>query len=329
MFTKKRSSNLKIVFMTFLMAVFIISGLFINTRKSEAVESVRYATVSYSLSEVVSTANNVGGMTTTVLIGCAPGSKDVYDINTGKPCLKFTKTVLVGCAPLSGDLYDINTGKQCTNAPVAVLAGCKAGSGDIYDTGTGKKCTNDTSIKPKATVSMASANQTQTNVIAKIEPKKTETPINTPTEKLVAQVMEINQIDSEPIEEMSKDDDVSGREKIKDSLVASAGRVGSIFEGPMSIWIILLIVIILIGGGYGAYSFLKKDDEVKDEIKKNSAPIAPKANNAAQQNIPIPIPTTPVIKETVKSESVNAVPQTTPIDYGNTKTSESNPTNSK
>jgi hypothetical protein len=306
MFTKKRFFSLKFVSINLLAVVFIFGGLFLKTAKTEAVNQVRDVTISYSLSEVVSVPNNVGGMTTTVLIGCAPGSKDVYDINTGKQCVKFIKTVLVGCAPISGDLYDINTGKKCENAPVTVLTGCKVLSGDTYDTSTGKLCLNDTKVKK-----VVSTNSTKVNIIAKGNVITTENITNKPNEKLVAQGIEINPILNEPISQIDNtedyNDDTSGREKMKGSLLASVGRVSSIFSGPMSFWIILLIIAILLGGGYGVYSFLKKDDE-DTEVKPVVITATPKINNNTIQS------TIPLSKEIPKNETIIPAQQTNPID---------------
>src|ERR1035437_9785840 len=132
MFTQTRT-NLKFIGVILFTMLFFVGGFFIKTTNVEAADGTQSFNVPYSLSPVTSTPNNDGGITTTVFIGCAPGSGDIYDINTGKPCMNITRNVLIGCAVGSPDLYDINTGKPCTNKTIRVLIGCAVGSGDLFD----------------------------------------------------------------------------------------------------------------------------------------------------------------------------------------------------
>ena len=286
MFQKKRLIDLKSIYMSLFAMVFIFGGLFVNTPNAYAAGVTRTVYTSYTLSEVVSTPNTEGGVTTKVIIGCAPGSGDLYDINTGKPCVNFTKKVLVGCAVGSGDLYDINTGKPCTNVKPVVMTGCKAGSGDIYDITTGKLCTNNTNL----IITIIPTQKAPTVTVNKVTPKTTAIKYNPKetTESIVAEVMKNN------TDINNTDDGISGREKVKSSMLATAGKVGSILTGPMSILVFLLIIIIVLGGGYGIYNILRKDE--KEEINpttKEAEPITPVVNVA------------PIIKEEVKSSNTN------------------------
>ena len=65
----------------------------------------------------------------------------------------------------------------------------------------------------------------------------------------------------------------------------------------------LLIIIIVLGGGYGIYNILRKDEE-KEEISpitKEAEPITPAINKA------------PIVKEEVKSSNVNPTVSTNPV----------------
>jgi len=257
MITQMRTLNLKFIGTILFVITFLIGGFFVKTTNAEVVDTARSFNVSYSLSPVTSFPNNDGGLTTTVLIGCVPQSGDIYDINTGKPCVYITKTVLIGCAVGSGDLYDINTGKRCTNETIPVRIACAVGSGDLFDINTGKHCINDTSIVINKNISA--------KTVAKTIPNITTTTKTVVTEKASELVTIPNDlIETLPTEDTKKQ--LSGRKMIGNSLDASVKKVGSIFTGPMSIWIILLIILILLGGGYGIYSFTKKNKKV--EVKK-------------------------------------------------------------
>lgn len=295
MFNKKRFINLKSVFMSLFAMMFIFGGLFISTSNVYAAGSVRTVYVSYTLSDVVSTPNTDGGVTTKVLIGCAPGSGDVYDINTGKPCVNFPKKVLIGCAVGSGDLYDINTGKACLNVKPVVMTGCKIGSGDIYDITTGKLCTNNTKV-----ASTTSIQKTPVAITNKVNVKVTPITYNPKetTESIVAQVMKNDTAIN------NKDDGISGREKVKSSMMATAGKVGTILTGPMSIWIFLLIIVIILGGGYGIYNILKKDDKIEEiEATAKETVVATPIINSSHTAAPF------VAKEEVKTDTINPAPQ--------------------
>jgi len=264
MFTQTRT-NLKLIGTILFVITFLIGGFFVKTTNAEATDTARSFNISYSLSPVTSSPNNDGGLTTTVLIGCAPQSGDIYDINTGKPCVHITKTVLIGCAVESGDLYDINTGKRCINDTTPVLIGCAPKSGDLYDINTGKRCINDTSIVINKSI--------PTKTVAKIIPKITTTKTTVTKKALELATVPNDSIEILPTKDTEKQ--LSGREMIGNSLDASVKKVGSIINSPMSIPLILLIIVILLGGGYAVYSLFKKDLPThvgqagkKEEVKK-------------------------------------------------------------
>lgn len=273
-----RTFNLKSFGMILFIAIFLVGGFFINTLKSEAAGTVKSLGVTYSISSVVSTTNNDGSVTTKVLIGCAPKSGDLYDVNTGRPCTNNVKTTLTGCALGSGDVYDVNTGIACKSYIKSVLVGCALKSGDVYDINTGNKCTKD-----------------KTNIIAKLNK------IETLTQKDLTLLTPVN--NEEVALNEKTDQGPSGREVLMNSLVASAGKVGSIVKGPMSIWIILLIIVIVLGGGYAVYGLLKKDK--KNEIKQPEAkPITPNTATPTQTTYTTTKVTTP---------QNNPVPTTNPV----------------
>lgn len=266
-------TNLKFIGAILFTMLFFVGGFFMNTTKGEAASTVSSFGVSYSLSSVISNTNTDGSISTMVFVGCAPKSGDLFDVNTGKPCNNNVKTVLVGCAASSGDLFDVNTGIRCSSYIKPILFGCALRSGDAYDINTGKHCgTTLTTTLPK------------TSTTAKATPTTTKTTVT-------SKALEISPIASDTIDTILTDegqDELSGREKLKDSFTASVAKVGSIVTGPMSIWIILLIILILLGGGYGIYSFgfLKKNKTLKgkDEVKKVVAEPAVKHSPATPAN---------------------------------------------
>jgi hypothetical protein len=164
-------------------------------------------------------------------------------MNTGKRCTNDTRPIVIGCAPESGDIYDMNTGKKCLN-------------------NTKVESTNKTSTKAKnlGTTGGTTLSKTTTNTGISSSTISTEESPN-------------------QVEESNNDKNLSGREKLGNSTLASAAKMGSILTGPMSIWIILLILVILLGGGYGVYSFnlFNKDnkEKVPEEATKNTTPATP------------------------------------------------------
>jgi len=80
-------------------------------------------------------------------------------------------------------------------------------------------------------------------------------------------------------------------------LAASVEKIGLVFKGPLSIWIILLIGVIVLSGGYGIYSFVNKDD--KDE--------AVRPNTETQVKTPAQIP--PIItSQNTQTQNLNKAP---------------------
>ncbi|MCX6753648.1 MAG: hypothetical protein NTV03_01165 [Candidatus Nomurabacteria bacterium] len=245
MFTQMRT-NLKFIGAILFTMLFFVGGFFMNTAKGEAATTtVKSFGVSYSLSSPVSNTNKDGSVSTIVLVGCAPKSGDLYDVNTGRPCTNNIKTVLVGCKAGSGDIFDMNTGIRCSDYIKPMLFGCALKSGDNYDINIGNRCKTTTLVTPPKTSTTA----------------KTTPPITTTKTTVTSKALEISPIASNTISTIPIDENqsgLSGREKLKDTLTASAAKVGAIVRGPMSIWIILLIILILLGGSYGIYSLLRK-----------------------------------------------------------------------
>lgn len=289
-------TNLKSIGAILFVTTFLVGGFFINTLKTEAATTVKSFGVSYSLSPIINTTNSDGSLTTRILVGCAPTSGDLYDVNTGRPCNNI-KTVLVGCKAGSGDIFDINTGIRCASYIKPVLVGCGINGGDAYDINTGNKCTNKVII---ATLSKP------TNTIAKITPISSSiTPkltSNTTKTTVTDKVLGIS-----PLEENTND--LSGRETLKNTITASVEKAGSILTGPMSVSIILLIILILLGGGYGVYSFRKKDKVVETITTKTvtQTPVNKPTPQMPNTNMPISQNPNPQISH------INTSQTTTPV----------------
>lgn len=269
-------TNLKIIGVALFAFTFLMGGFFIKTTNVEAAGTTPSFSVSYSLSSVVISPNGDGS--TVVMIGCAPSSGDIYDINTGLRCMYITTKVMIGCAPSSGDKYDINTGKQCTNYIAPTLIGCAPGSGDIYDTNTGKLCTVDTSIISSATNKNANIVQTT--------PKVTQKSVIGGESPLASASITSGLVETSPTE--NSENQLSDKDKIMNDLTSSVGKISTVMTGPMSIWIILFIIIIILGGGYGVYSFINNDEKKVLETKKEvTKPITPLVKTPITQTPPV------------------------------------------
>lgn len=238
-------TDLKFIGVILFTMLFFVGGFFTNITKGEAATiTVKSFNVYYSLSSPVSNTNKDGSISTIVLVGCAPKSGDLYNVNTGFPCNNNVGTTLVGCAASSGDVFDVNTGIRCSDYIKPIIFGCTPKSGDAYDINTGNRC----GVTILATLP-------KTNTTA----KTTSNTTNKTT--VISRALEIKRIASNTISPIPTDDKqggLSGRDKLKDNLIASVAKVGSIVNGPMSIWIVLLIILILLGGSYGIYSLLKQ-----------------------------------------------------------------------
>lgn len=301
MFKQMRTLNLKFFGMILFAIALLVGGFFLSTPSAGAVEKVQSFSAVYTLSSPTSQPNTDGGASTFINVGCSPLSGDKYDINTGKTCTGTPPKILIGCAPRSIDLYDINTGEKCKNNTTPVIVGCASGSGHIFDITTGKRCTNDTKpvisackpgsgdlfntttgkpcpvIKSTATLSKSTQNANiNKNIITQVV-KTTDTPIDTPISYI------------EPVEtENFADESQSEEEDILNT--ASAGKIGIILNGPMSIWIILLIVVIVLTGGFGIYGLVNKDKrngkiktapQPQSKIPNTQAPVS---NNQPSNN---------------------------------------------
>ncbi len=300
-----KKKNFKFLGLLVFLSVFMLGGLFANVGQAQ-VSTKDMISIDGSFSSKKTIIYSVDGATTVItVVGCAKGSGDIYDMNTGKICTNDTsRSLLVGCRAGSGDVYNINTGKVCANDTKATLISCQAGSSDIYDINTGKLCLNYTSatvagcipgskniyntntgkLCPAGTT-VASNTQNDTRQLAIVS--KTDSTVQTVTPNKGGLASEISPLKNEYKEILSDeiaygDDSISGREKMANSLSASAEKAGSIFKGPMSLWIILLIIIIILAGGYGVYSFntlnTKKEDVEVIAVKSTETPVTPKTN---------------------------------------------------
>jgi len=129
-------------------------------------------------------------------------------------------------------------------------------------------------------------------------PTKEVSPIVTPTVETTTTPAQETSVLVNPT--TNKTGDLSGA----NNLTASAGQVRDIIKGPMSIWIILLIIAILLGGGYAVYVFTKKVSRVK--IKKDTIkPITPITPNVAINN-PQVKPITPITPEVTNNAHINS-----------------------
>lgn len=268
-----RTLNLKFIGAVLFAVTFLIGGFFIHTQKADAASTLQ--SFHYSLSPITSYANSDGGTSTIMRVGCLPGSGDIYDINSGKLCSYITSVLKVGCALGSGDKYDVNTGSICLYGISNTRIGCAVGSVDKYDINNGKLCTNKT--KPVIIVR-------STPTISANPNSGTSTPI---AQGPVDATSITNPILSEELTETLIEEEI-----IDNNLVASSGRINSIFDKPISIWAILLLVAIILGVGYNIYYFTKKDPSLLPmfEDKKD------KKNEA----------TKPIVQNTTQSKTLNS-----------------------
>ena len=282
MYTLKRT-HIKFLSSISLGILFFVCGFIINTgtllaATSESSQSP-LITVSYSISEVTALQTD-GSYTTRVIIGCAPGSGDLYDMNTGKKCTYNTTTIIIGCSPTSGDKYDVNTGKLCKNDTSIAIYAPK-----IKAQVESMKATEPTitvSLVP-GTIKLSTKSHTVAQATNKLQEIKPIT--QAPKETLTA----ANVVDTTMTSSDNSDNTLSGRQKLAKSLTASAQKASSIFHGPMSIWLILLIIIIVLGGGYGIYSLVFNSGEGLVESKPESAKSEVKQEEVkVTQTTPIP-----------------------------------------
>ncbi len=296
MFTQMRTSRLKFFEMILFVTVFLISGLLTSTNivlaSSPSSSSTTTVTVLVSCApgslDVYDMRTGERCQNAPALIGCKDGSGDLYDVNTGKRCLN---TPLAACKDGSGDLYDVNTGKRCTNTP---LAACMPGSGDKYDMNTGKVCKNDTSGVKACGLSSDIYNIYTGKLCAD---KSAVVGVLNPTEKITDKELTLltpngqlsgsmtGSDEGTPSDRALASDNLSGRQMIAKSLSASVAKAGSILKGPMSIWIIILIIAILLGGSYAIYELLKKKEKVVT-VKQNTTNTKPVIPEVKTQNTP-------------------------------------------
>ena len=266
MFTKKKISNFKLVRVVVFALIIITGGLIYIPSASAMSLSISPNSNLFTVSKTNVSINKDGVKTMVFLVGCLPQSGDKFDMNTGKPCTYNSNTTVVyGCAPRSGDKFDMNTGAPCVydNKAVFMIA-CIPSSNDIYNIYTGTPCTRKTIYTEH---DKGSTSVTKVLSLSSVK-NKLSTNIN-PTTISTEQ-------GGNPAETASGiDKKLSGREILKNGLAASVAKLGNITKGPMSGWLILLILVIIVGGGYGIYSFnfFKKNNEVetKEEVKESGA----------------------------------------------------------
>jgi hypothetical protein len=283
MFTKIKIPNLKLV-RVLVFALIIITGGLLYTQAASAMSlSISPDSNLFTISKTNVSINKDGVYTTVFLVGCLPQSGDKFDMNTGRPCTYDSNTtVIYGCAPRSGDKFDMNTGVPCVYDDKAVyMIACVPGSNDTYNIYTGTPCTKKTFY-------------TETNKELKNENKVLSSEsINDKLSMNISSSTISTEQDGNPAEATSEiDQKLSGREILKNGVAASVAKLGNITKGPMSGWLILLILVVIIGGSYGIYSFnfFKKNNEseIKEEVKEVVAPSAPK------ESVPTPIQSQPV-----------------------------------
>lgn len=163
-----------------------------------------------------------------------------------------------------------------TESELPERIGCEPGSGDLFNVNTGEPCDN---------VSVTVTVTTPTKEIPK------ETTTTATTTKIIPETIEPILSVIEMGEELENE---KGTEK-ENILSASAGRINLILNGPMSVWIIILMVIIIITGGFGIYGIIDKKKNQKgnmEPIKKTEQTVSQQKNS---QTPPI-IATQPVVK---------------------------------
>ncbi|MFA5773308.1 MAG: bacterial Ig-like domain-containing protein [Candidatus Paceibacterota bacterium] len=205
-------------------------------------------TVGYrpALSNTWQTITNVcGGSYNTPTAPTAPGECAISN-GTDTKIVTYHFTSFGGLDAVS---HSNNNGSRPATLAVSAITtvGCNPKSGDLYNVNTGERCANDTSfINPIPT--------TNVNVINKVSVKTTPKPKPTPKPKelVVEPIQSVNELIETSVEQ----------ETPENNLTASVGRVSSLITGPISIWTILLIIVILLSGGYGIYS-LKKNKKQK------------------------------------------------------------------
>ncbi|MEI7689134.1 MAG: hypothetical protein WCI91_03020 [Candidatus Nomurabacteria bacterium] len=306
MFTKKKISNFKLVRVIVFALIIITGGLMYTHSASAFSVNVPPGTNLYSISETRVNLNNSDTTTSIVLIGCLPQSGDKYDMNTGKPCnySNVKSEVLFGCTPRSGDKYDMNTGKPCIYDDKTIfLVACAPRTNDIYNIYSGIPCSKNYLPRDK---------NSGINSVNKVQELSTGSTNNKLSKNINPSTISTEQV-SNPSETASGiDQKLSGREILKNAMAASVAKLGDITKGPMFGWLILLILVIIIGGSYGIYSFnfFKKndnEDEIKDEIKNTVTPTATNVGTNNATTVSQPVHTTPSTQGTMPLTTPNTV----------------------
>lgn len=282
MFTKIKIPNFKLVRVLVFALVIILGGLLYTQAASAMSLSISPDSTLFTVSKTNVSINKDGVYTTVFIVGCLPQSGDKFDMNTGKPCTYNPNTTVVyGCAPRSGDMFDMNTGVPCVYDKGVYMVACVPSSNDIYNIYTGTPCAK----KPIYTATYKGSQGETKSLSSGSVSNKLSKNINSTTIS--------TEQGGNPAETASGiDQKLSGREILKNGLAASVAKLGNITKGPMSGWLILLILVIIIGGSYGIYSFnfFKKnnENEIKEEVKEVVTPSVPK------ESIPTPIQSQPI-----------------------------------
>jgi hypothetical protein len=279
---------------------FLVGSFFIGALKANA-ESLTFQIANASSFTMTIYANSVGGVTTVARVGCDPQTGDKYDINTGKICSYATSSMRIACATDSGDKYDINTGKLCAPLASNVRIGCAVGSIDKYDINIGKLCINPATVSASSngTISVVPTYRSSSGVTAQVLPDLINpgtggpvgaNPILSNGGLLATQKMETSTTDGTS----------------NDLSASTNNEKTNILTGPLTTRTILLLIILILGVGYGIYNFTRKEGyDVPEyvEMKEKKA--------EAVKPLTEPQIKTPVTPQTPQSK----IPDTAPLTH--------------
>lgn len=342
MFKQTRTLNLKFICAILFAVTFIVGSFFISALKANA-ESLTFQIANASSFTMTIYANSVGGVTTVARVGCDPQTGDKYDINTGKICSYTTTSTRIACATGSGDKYDINTGKFCAPLASNVRIGCAAGSIDKYDINIGKLCINPAVVSgtvvfsANGTTSVAPTYKSSDGVTAQVLPD-----LNIGTGGTV----EANPILSNGGLLATQNTETSTTNGTNNDQSASTNvDKANPLTGPLTTRTILLLVILILGIGYGIYSFTRKErydvpeyvemKEKKAEAVKPvfqpqaKAPVTPQTPQQPQpQPQPANVPSEPKYQEPrVNTAPQSKIPDTAPLTHTERVVTEQMPLN--
>lgn len=338
MFKQTRTLNLKFICAILFAVTFLVGSFFISALKANA-ESTTFQIANASSFTMTSYANSVGGVTTVARVGCDPQTGDKYDINTGMICSYATTSTIIACATGSGDKYDINTGKFCAPLASNVRIGCAAGSIDKYDINIGKLCINPAAVSASSngTISVAPIYKSSDGVTAQVLPD-----LNLGTGGTV----EANPILSNGGLLATQNTETGTTNGTSNDLSASTNTdKANPLTGPLTTRTILLLALLILGIGYGIYSFTrkqgydvpeyvemkeKKAEAVKPVIQPQAkAPVTPQTPQQPQsQPRPAYVPPEPKHQEPLANTPPQSkIPDTAPLTHTEPVATEQMPLN--